>query len=504
MASHTSIITSWKSLPAEIRITILELVAHQKHPGWASLASVCRQWQDILEKANYRKLKIRSSRLGEFTSMVPPNKRHLIRHIWFDIELRRYNLRCCSNWRSTMEHTGRTVTKAVRKIYSILSSWEAANELTLELNVVCPSDSEHFFPNLYFSTDYVENEEEALEPYVAVYPYNDPNHGWLHGVPVGLPSMPATHQLLHPIRLELNSKTLPIVKAVTQLIIHRQLRHDILPFSLAELLQSLPCLENIVYEPWDSKDMFMELEDESLSFIIRNQLPKRLKRLVVFQDSNNFHRTLPISFIQLAPLDRQDRYDEAFAFKSLELSHLVVSFMVDAEDMFRICQPIWIWPKLQTLSLTSQLLQSDYEERDEIDALLCRAGNLVQQISKMRTFVLWNCGKDHACAFMYRVDRNDYPSITWRGTWHLEMSPCIIESWQNVASTLPSCRLGIREEHIEKTIGSHADAIYYLKLPIQVVEPASLWQMRREAKGLYTVSRRDRSSDLCQVIKDEF
>lgn len=144
LASHTST-TSWTSLPAEIRLIILELVAHQKHPGWASLASVCREWQVILEKSNYRKLKVPSSRLGEFKSMVPPHKRQLVRHIWFDIELRRYSTRCCSKRRSLLKNMGLSVTKAIWKMYSILRSWEPANELTLELNVVCPTDSEHFF-----------------------------------------------------------------------------------------------------------------------------------------------------------------------------------------------------------------------------------------------------------------------------------------------------------------------------------------------------------------------
>lgn len=202
----------------------------------------------------------------------------------------------------------------------------------------------------------------------------------------------------------------------------------------------------------------------------------------MFRDSNEFYDTLPPSTIQRHPPGHRDRFDVAFAFKSLELYHLAVSFMVDAEDMFRICQPTWIWPNLQTLSLTSQLLQSHDEKRGAIEALLCRAGDLVRQMPKMRTLVLWNGGKDHACAFIYRVDSNDHPSITWRGTWDLEMSPCIIESWQNVASTFPSCRLDVRKEHIEETIRSHGDAIDSLRLPLQVVEPASLWQMRREAR----------------------
>ncbi|EHK48800.1 hypothetical protein TRIATDRAFT_191778 [Trichoderma atroviride IMI 206040] len=400
--------TSWASLPAELRLKILEPIIHEKPPGWTSLASVCKEWQPVFEKENYKKIKLRSSRLGEFESMVPPQKRHLIRHVWLDIELRRYSTRCCTKRNSQLKTLGPTVTKAIRRIFSILSNWEAGNGLTLELNVVCPSDSEHWFRNLHFSSDCVDDEELATRG-EADHHHHDPSHGWLHGAQVEAPARSAMYQLF---------------------------------------------------------------------------LPKSVQRVVMFQESTELYNALSSFDGQRQRLGHHDRYDEAFAHKSLELHHLAVSFMVDAEQMFTNCQPTWIWPNLQTLSLTSLILQSDVGKRGAIEALLCRAGELVRQMPKMRTLVLWNGGKDHACAFMYCVDENDYPSITWRGTWDMVMSPRIVESWQDVASTFPSCRLDVRNEHIGETVGSHGDAIYYLRLPLQVVEPASLWQMRREARDV--------------------
>lgn len=263
MASHGS--TSWTSLPAEIRLRILGHITHEKPHGWVSLASVCKEWQTVVEKENYRKLKLRSSRLGEFESMVPPQKRQLIRHIWLDIELRRYGTRCCSKRHSSMKTMGCTVTKAIRRIYSILSSWETGNELTLELNVVCPSDHEHWFSNLHFSSDCVDDGEESAKRYEADYPHHDPRHGWLHGAQVEVAENSAMSQLLYPIRLdEFDAKPLPTVKAVTQFVIRRQLRRRILSFSLAELLEKLPCLENVVYEPWLSKERYMELDNQCM------------------------------------------------------------------------------------------------------------------------------------------------------------------------------------------------------------------------------------------------
>jgi hypothetical protein len=102
---------------------------------------------------------------------------------------------------------------------------------------------------------------------------------------------------------------------------------------------------------------------------------------------------------------------------------------------------------------------------------------------KLHTFVLWNGGKTHACAFIYRIDR-DGASITWRGTWHLELSPLVVKSWWLAASKLPCSEfseLQIKQEYVRGVIKSHGDAIYHLELPCQVIDPASLWQIRREA-----------------------
>jgi hypothetical protein len=54
-------LTSWMLLPAEIRVMILEAVIHQRRRGWASLASVCKEWQFYIEKKNFYRLKLQVS-----------------------------------------------------------------------------------------------------------------------------------------------------------------------------------------------------------------------------------------------------------------------------------------------------------------------------------------------------------------------------------------------------------------------------------------------------------
>lgn len=223
-----------------------------------------------------------------------------------------------------------------------------------------------------------------------------------------------------------------------------------------------------------------------LSFELRDHLPYSVTRLVVFEDSYRFydqfptrtaHTLIPISWLPW--IDPSRGLGAVFASKSLGLQHLAISFMISAEELFRRCQSAWCWPHLQSLALTSRLLQDGADRRDQIEALLCRASVLVQQMPKLHTFVLWNGGKAHACAFIYRIDRGR-ASVTWRGSWHLEFRPLVVGSWQLAASKLPSPKLELKEERIQGAINSHGDAIYHLELPCKVIEPASLWQIRRE------------------------
>ena len=224
---------------------ILEMFARDKYPGWASLASVCKEWQAVLEKPNFQKLKLRVSCLDDFKHMmVPQQKRDLVRHIWFEIRLPGYMSECCSNRVSTYVNHGTMVTKALGRLFSILSTWKPEHKLTLELNLACPSDSNHWFPNLYFSSDQVGDDEDTITP-----PLHDPRHGWVMGLPVEPPPGGAIQRLLQDISFNFNLD-LPRVEAVACLIIRRQLRRSLCAYSIGCLLKSFGRLENIVYEPW--------------------------------------------------------------------------------------------------------------------------------------------------------------------------------------------------------------------------------------------------------------
>lgn len=212
-------------------------------------------------------------------------------------------------------------------------------------------------------------------------------------------------------------------------------------------------------------------------------LPETLNRLTIFEDSYKFYDPFPkrpayIPWFNL--VDPSEGLGAIFASKSLSLQHLTLSFIINAEDLFQYCQSTWEWSHLQSLALTSQVLHCDDDgkKHKQIQGLLCQAGVFAKKMPKLRTFIIWNGGKAHACAFIYRTDGNS-ASVTWRGTWHMDLSASVIKSWQLVASKL-RCKLQITQECIRGVINSHGDAIYHLELPCQVIDPRSLWQIRRE------------------------
>ncbi|PKK55139.1 hypothetical protein CI102_159 [Trichoderma harzianum] len=468
----------WDYLPAEIRIMILEKLASQKYPGWASLASVCREWQCVLEKLNFHKISLQVSCLDDF-ALLSPQTRKLVHHIYFRVELPRYSYRCCCKHRSRLTDVSPIVTDAISKLFSILSSWEPAGNLALELNAYSPSDCEHWFKNIHLSSDNVDHEGDATPTAGTGTLGSDPQHGWFDGQPFQPPQRHAIQRLFKPINLKLRVSS-PKVEAVTRLIIRRQLRRCIDVKSFACMFRKLNHLEQISYEPWKPWDGWRISENQDT-----------VNTLVIFEDSYRFYNRFPPrwpSWLQsfLQSTDPGEEIDAGFVSKSLQLQHLSISFMVNAEAFFQKCQSDWTWPRLQSLALTSKLLRHEAEHRDPITNLLLRAGVLAQQMPMIHTFVLWNCEKAHACAFIYRVERGT-ASITWRGTWKLKLRSRVVKAWQVVASKrrMHRSELQVKQDDIKAAINCPGDAIYHLKLPCQVIEPASLWQIRREGHTIW-------------------
>jgi hypothetical protein len=243
----------WMSLPTEIRSMILEAITQQKHPGWASFASVCKEWQFIIEKRNFYRLKLRVGCLATFKQIIRP--REFICHISLDIELPKYACPNCSlPYRSL--HSDNIFTKGIWRLLSILSKWNPGNSLTLELNAHSPSDSEHWFKGCQFASDDVGNEIVSSTLDAGVH---DPEHGWTNGQQISAPPRRAVLRLFEPIDSNF-AKEFPRVDVVKCFIIRRQLRRQLTPMRLRLILGKLDGLEHLIYEPWRVMDSIWKWE----------------------------------------------------------------------------------------------------------------------------------------------------------------------------------------------------------------------------------------------------
>ncbi len=172
----------------------------------------------------------------------------MIRHICFTVELPPYESTCCSKRRSPSVNIGSIVSTAIVRLLHVLRRWESSNGLTLEMNVYSPSDSQHWFKNLYLSTDHIDSDRDGTK-WRPENLHHDLRHGWAHGKRVKAPPKSALERLFRRIILVFK-EALPEVEAVTELIIRRQLRRCISPIGLGKLLMSFTALSCICYEPW--------------------------------------------------------------------------------------------------------------------------------------------------------------------------------------------------------------------------------------------------------------
>ncbi|KAK3385480.1 hypothetical protein B0H63DRAFT_449526 [Podospora didyma] len=79
----------------------------------------------------------------------------------------------------------------------------------------------------------------------------------------------------------------------------------------------------------------------------------------------------------------------------------------------------------KVLAMTSQLVRDTTQSRKRTDDLLYVAGITARRMPKLQAFALWKGIKGEACAFIYHRDGGG-ASITWRGTWDMQLSPRVL------------------------------------------------------------------------------
>ncbi|KAK2024428.1 hypothetical protein LX32DRAFT_705567 [Colletotrichum zoysiae] len=492
---------TWDGLAREIRLLILKCLM-QDGCKLGPLATVSREWQTEIERHNFSRLRLTPSRLVEFTAMTQRN-RALVEYIWFCLELDDYDCTTCAPDRGnlteeeyeeaiTISDTDKCpITTGFQDLFSILSTWDLYNDLTLDISIYSPSDSEHWFQYLTFMPDVPLDTpgDYCLEKMILNRDHHDPQHGWVAGFRHSAPPRSAVFRVFNEVmevgpfdsyQSELQWwDQLPSVPAVTSLLFRQQSRRRWNPTSLARLFSRFPRLQTVCYEPWREWDSFQRRTDRSYQNLFKSiqQCNGSLKRLVVFENFNQQYPATMQRFLwgeELSGCNSIRNPDPAVsqmvALASLKLEHLAASFIADASYFLGI-DPTWEWTNLTSLVLTSKLLMPD-ENPTEIGAMLRAAAAAAMKMPRLETMEIWNGRKGLAALFRYQAFRNvQQAEIVWKGTWRFIVETSIIRAWE-------------AEQLDEAAIESHGDALHYLKLSSQAIRPISLQQIRMEQKAL--------------------
>ncbi|KAF5008200.1 hypothetical protein FDECE_5533 [Fusarium decemcellulare] len=478
----------WSSLPPEVRAIILRLLTFDNYNYISPYATVSEEWRYAIEKKNFGHLKLHPACLDSLERLTDQQK-GLVKHIWLNIELKRYTCRICQKMETYAWFLAndKIIAAAITRLFLILAEWKTGGgDLTLELNAYSPSDSEHWFKNCYFGAP-DEDELELLEPEsqpqcgTTATAIHDPSHGWWHGRMIEAPGDDALRRPFELATLNFQQE-LPSVPAVTKFLLRRQCRRQLDPSSLSYLWSKLPQLVEIIYEPWQlSEKVSQDTWDTGYKRMIGQRLPTSVKTVRVFEDFNENYLDLFQLFrgrnLHLNP-DRvritTPLVGAAFAARSRQLEHLSVAFLADAYHFFNACKPYWRWHQLRSLTFTSRMMHKTNQPR--ISKLLEAAAQSAINMPKLETMTLWNGAKGEACSFTWC---RQGASISWRGTWDLKLEPSVLTAWKVVAYEYARHEFTVNKELLTHKIGSHGDAIQYLGLQ-SVVDDTSLRQIRKE------------------------
>lgn len=264
---------SWCCLPVEIRILVLEALL-QDGCSLAGFATVSREWQTIIEKHNFARIKLTSSRLVDFGSIIHRN-RALVRYIWLCLELQEYDCTECAPKDPKLLGLSKTdnimITTAFEHLCSTLSAWEPNSDvLLLDISVHSPSDSEHWFKYLTFKPDIpsADCERGLCEEHSMLVKVDNPQHDCIAGCRDSALADDAIQKVFDEIMAagpfdsdeqEIHWwQQLPLVPVVTGVLLRQQTRRRWEPIALEQMFTRFPRLQEIHYEPWREWSEFQQ------------------------------------------------------------------------------------------------------------------------------------------------------------------------------------------------------------------------------------------------------
>lgn len=223
----------WPDLPPEIRRMILQSLMDttttKKGFPLATAASVCREWQEVIEESNFESLQILSKDLFDFDAYVRGSRRKWLRRLYFRVELPKYPRRLAHSPETHEEQEDNDVafTTSVWGLFHTLSQWDTGHRLVLELSAHSPSDRKGLIGEMGLTEDgdsrFFDSDLGFMIDKAGVEPMDR----------CGFPEVPI----------------------VSTFAILRRNYRNISAGALITILECLPRLEELRYEPWQQFDL---------------------------------------------------------------------------------------------------------------------------------------------------------------------------------------------------------------------------------------------------------
>lgn len=164
-------------------------------PRLSILATVCRDWQTMIEKRTFAQISLTIPCLADTNTLsILFRKRNYIRYILFRVDLEQYRAEGCANkepgTRDVSPTGNRIIVDGFESLFRALSSWEPRGDLVLDIDVSPPSWHQLYFrchspwPELCEAHQYAE--KKALHHIIDIASFTDEESEmwWWRGLPL--------------------------------------------------------------------------------------------------------------------------------------------------------------------------------------------------------------------------------------------------------------------------------------------------------------------------------
>lgn len=428
---NTKAFPYWSRLAPEIREMILERLPSSRYFGKHRIgeyASVSREWQAWVESRTFANLKIDSlSRMEKLGEYVRGERASCVRNVHLYTDLMPYRDRRLAEDDECVNSNNRRFSERVKVLFAIMSTWNLASGVTLELSASSPSD--------LLNGVWIERHEDFGRD--SDYMLVSDNRGQMRERLLG--------NLLDLQGDENGTVSISSVPAVKRLVVSRQHFRSLTARAITTITGHLPGLEDVSYEPWEFVNMEGQMDRDYAVTKLLDHLPPSVKALTLWETSRPMiHR----DFVS-AKLDMDAAYAAVRA--SCQLSSFSSSGMVDADDFFRLARTNdverRIWPELRSICLKSQSL-SGLRGQTNVTLLLIDAAAAALRMPRLELMELWYAYEGKGTIFRFDL-RGERAKLHIASTWEVHMAPVVQRLFGQVAWNRTRWDLDLSFENID-------------------------------------------------------